>query len=147
MLLWNISCALNRMIFICQKNKSDFALIRAGRNTVLYCIVEFTPFMTHLVLTHEYGHYQHRSQWQDWCPPPNNHNPNILFNFVSEDFPPLNLNLITYHCCTILPNVPFSPVAAVTRAVEVEESKDMCPSYKKAHALWNHPDRQVTAKP
>ena len=31
----------------------------------------------------------------------------------------------------------------------MEESQDMCPSYKQAHALWNHPDRQVhvTAKP
>ena len=47
----------------------------------------------------------------------------------------------------ILPEVLFSPDAAVTRAVEVEESQDMCPSYKQAHALWNHPDRQVTAKP
>ena len=37
--------------------------------------------------------------------------------------------------------------AAVTKAVEVEESLGVYPSYKQAHVMWNYCDRQVTSKP
>ena len=60
---------------------------------------------------------------------------------------PWTLSLLLITAARYYPKSPFPPDAAVTRAVEVEESQDMCPSYKQAHALWNHPDRQVTAKP
>ena len=56
-------------------------------------------------------------QWQDCCPPPYNHNPNVLPNPVNEDFPPFWTLTIPHHCCTILPKAPISPDATVTRAV------------------------------
>ena len=65
----------------------------------------------------------------------------LLFDSVDEDFPPLNLNLM--HHTT---QSPFSPDAAVTRAVGVEKSHDTCLSSKQPHALWNHTDRPCNIK-
>ena len=56
-------------------------------------------------------------QWQDWCPPPYNHNPNPLPNPVNEDFPPFWSITLSHHYCTILPKALFSPEATMTRAV------------------------------
>ena len=53
-------------------------------------------------------------QWQDWCPPPNHYNPNIIWS-CHWGFPSvwLNLTLSLLHHTT---QRPLSPEAAVTRA-------------------------------
>ena len=91
-------------------------------------------------LTHEYHHHQTTTIHL----PITNHNPNIF-----TAIPPLRYSLShnsyyspLWHHST---QSPYSPDAA-TKAVEVEESQDMYPSYKQAHALWNHVTGQVTAK-
>ena len=74
-------------------------------------------------------------QWQDWCLPPNNHNPN-LFNPVIEDFLPWTFTAYS----------PFSPDAAVTRADWGEESRTHL-GIGLGYALWNHCVQTLTAKP
>ena len=63
--------------------------------------------------------------------PITNRNP-IYYNPVMEVFPPLNLIPTTRHCCIVLLNALFPLDAAVTTAVEVEESQYMCPSSRQA---------------
>ena len=91
--------------------------------TVLYCID--SAFLAHLVLTHEYRYPIATPLWQDWCPPPNSYNPNII-NHVSEDYPPFALTLLR-HCCTILPKAPYPWLQQWQGLSEVEESQDTSP--------------------
>ena len=56
----------------------------------------------------------------------------IYYNPIIEVFPPHNIIPTTRHCCIVLPKAPFPLDAAVTKAVDVEESQYMCPSSRQA---------------
>ena len=56
-----------------------------------------------------------------------------------EGFPPLNLIPTVRQHCIVLPKTLFFLDAAVTRAVEVEESQYMCPSSWQARCTVKLP--------
>ena len=108
----------------------------------MYFLVLHRLFFGATRLTHEQEHHHHQAATIELhCPPltatPTHCNP------IIEVFPPLNLIPTTRPCCIVLPKVLFSLDAAVTRAVEVEESQYTCPSSRQARCTVKP---QVTAK-
>ena len=83
--------------------------------------------------------------------PTTNRNFNIFTVITSLRYPPpLNLIPTTRHCCIVLLKALFSLDAAVTRAVDVEESQYMCLSSRQARCTvkppWSAGNSQIINK-